>query len=141
MPHTKGKQGAAEIKPAMTLKNASCSFSVASTTSKSKFVSWPAVHERLATETASHRLKRSKWEGRLGHHIELQAMDGYQLGAHKADPDDQAIGGIVVLQEIFGVNHHIRSICDRQAGGGYDALLRHVTARPWPAISSEGGMV
>jgi Dienelactone hydrolase family len=31
----------------------------------------------------------------------------------------RAEGGVVVIQEIFGVNHHIRAVCDRLAGGGY----------------------
>lgn len=53
--------------------------------------------------------------------IELTASDGHQLGAYLAEPDTPPRGGIVVVQEIFGVNGHIRSICDRLAAEGYMA--------------------
>jgi carboxymethylenebutenolidase len=58
----------------------------------------------------------------LGKHFSLTAADKHQLGAYRADPAGQAKGGIVVIQEIFGVNHHIRAVCDRLAGEGYVAV-------------------
>lgn len=54
--------------------------------------------------------------------LTLTAADGHNLGAYRADPAGKAKGGVVVIQEIFGVNHHIRSVCDRLAGEGYAAL-------------------
>lgn len=54
--------------------------------------------------------------------ITLTASDGFELGAYRADPDGPSRGGIVVIQEIFGVNSHIRSICDRLADDGYVAI-------------------
>ncbi len=51
--------------------------------------------------------------------IELTASDGHVLGAYRAEPAGSPKGGIVVVQEIFGVNSHIRSICDRLAALGY----------------------
>lgn len=54
--------------------------------------------------------------------IELTASDGHVLGAYRADPAGTPKGGIVVIQEIFGVNAHIRSICDRLAALGYAAV-------------------
>lgn len=54
--------------------------------------------------------------------IELKAADGARIGAYKASPDSAPKGGIVVVQEIFGVNHHIRSVADRFAAAGYVAL-------------------
>jgi carboxymethylenebutenolidase len=54
--------------------------------------------------------------------IVLTACDGHKLGAWRADPAGTARGAVVVIQEIFGVNHHIRSICDRLAGLGYVAI-------------------
>ncbi len=53
---------------------------------------------------------------------ELTASDGHRLGAYVAMPDGKPRGGIVVVQEIFGVNSHIRSICDRLAAAGYAAI-------------------
>lgn len=44
------------------------------------------------------------------------------IGAYKAEPSGQAKGGIVVVQEIFGVNSHIRDIVDRFAEAGYVAI-------------------
>jgi carboxymethylenebutenolidase len=54
--------------------------------------------------------------------LALTAADGHKLGAYRADPQGKAKGGIVVIQEIFGVNHHIRSITDRIAAEGYIAI-------------------
>ncbi|MFZ2102145.1 MAG: dienelactone hydrolase family protein, partial [Oricola sp.] len=52
----------------------------------------------------------------------LTAADGFELGAYRAEPAGAPRGGIVVIQEIFGVNSHIRSICDRLAALGYVAI-------------------
>jgi carboxymethylenebutenolidase len=58
----------------------------------------------------------------LGKHFSLTAADTHQLGAYRADPKGAPKGGIVVIQEIFGVNQHIRAVCDRFAGEGYVAV-------------------
>jgi len=58
----------------------------------------------------------------MGKPLSLTAADAHHLGAYRADPDGRLMGGIVVLQEIFGVNHHIRSVCDRFAALGYAAV-------------------
>jgi len=55
-------------------------------------------------------------------HLSLTASDGHVLGAYRADPSGEPRGAIVVIQEIFGVNAHIRSICDRLAETGYVAI-------------------
>lgn len=54
--------------------------------------------------------------------IKLAATDGFELGAYRADPGGTPRGGLVVIQEIFGVNSHIRSVCDRYAALGYAAV-------------------
>ncbi len=58
----------------------------------------------------------------MGETIELRAEDGHRLGAYRADPEGTARGGLVVLQEIFGVNGHIRDVADGFAAEGYAAL-------------------
>ena len=58
----------------------------------------------------------------MGKQIELTASDGHRLGGYRAEPAGKPIGAIVVIQEIFGVNHHIRSVCDRFADLGYVAV-------------------
>ena len=51
----------------------------------------------------------------MGKQFSLTSSDKFQLGAYRADPSGPSKGGIVVIQEIFGVNHHIRAVCDRLA--------------------------
>jgi len=58
----------------------------------------------------------------VGHDIKLTASDNFQLGGYRADPAGAPKAAVVVIQEIFGVNHHIRAICDRFAGNGYVAI-------------------
>jgi carboxymethylenebutenolidase len=54
--------------------------------------------------------------------ITLAAKDGHKLGAYRADPAGKPRGAIVVVQEIFGVNHHMRHVTDDFAKQGYVAL-------------------
>ena len=54
--------------------------------------------------------------------IQLSASDGHKLDAYRADPAGKPRGAIVVVQEIFGVNSHIRSVADGYAADGYVAI-------------------
>jgi carboxymethylenebutenolidase len=58
----------------------------------------------------------------MGEWIDLTASDGFTAKAWRAAPQGAPKGGIVVIQEIFGVNHHIRSVADRFAAAGYLAI-------------------
>jgi carboxymethylenebutenolidase len=58
----------------------------------------------------------------VGHDIKLTAADDFQLGGYRADPATAPRAAVVVIQEIFGVNHHIRAVCDRLASEGYVAI-------------------
>jgi carboxymethylenebutenolidase len=58
----------------------------------------------------------------MGEHLTLTASDGFELGAYRAAPAGTARGGVVVIQEIFGVNEHIRAVVDRYAAQGYLAI-------------------
>ena len=58
----------------------------------------------------------------MGQWIKLKAADGFEAAAWRADPAGKPKGGIVVIQEIFGVNAHIRSVADRVAAAGYLAI-------------------
>lgn len=88
-------------------------------------------------------------------------IDGYSLGALSAQPKGAPIGGVVVLQEIFGLSSHIRDMCAFFAGAGYHAMapglfdrverdfhaehdpegikkgIQAVTACPWPQVASD----
>jgi carboxymethylenebutenolidase len=54
--------------------------------------------------------------------VELTASDGFTLSAWRADPEGKPRAAIVVIQEIFGVNHHIRGVADFFASQGYLAI-------------------
>jgi len=58
----------------------------------------------------------------MGQHIELTASDGHRLSAYLAEPAGKPRGGIVVVQEIFGVTRHIRDVADQYAASGYLAV-------------------
>ncbi len=58
----------------------------------------------------------------MGKMIELTASDGHKLSAYRAEPMGKPRGGLIVVQEIFGVNGHIRSIADGYAADGYLAV-------------------
>ena len=62
--------------------------------------------------------------------IELKPEGAGPIRAWRADPTGKPRGGIVVIQEIFGVNSHIRSVTDRFAAEGYlavaPAIFEHV---------------
>ncbi|WJR78246.1 dienelactone hydrolase family protein [Bradyrhizobium sp. NP1] len=72
----------------------------------------------------------------MGKDIKLTASDKFQLGAYRADPAGAPKGAIVVIQEIFGVNHHIRSVCDRLAAEGYVAVAPSIFDRIEPNFQS-----
>jgi carboxymethylenebutenolidase len=55
----------------------------------------------------------------MGKNIELTAADGFKLGAYRAEPAGKPRGGIVLVQEIFGVNNHIKKVADGYAADGY----------------------
>jgi len=57
----------------------------------------------------------------MGGQIRLKSAAG-EIGAYLAMPKGTPKGGIVVIQEIFGVNHHIRAVTDKLAADGYIAL-------------------
>jgi len=58
----------------------------------------------------------------MGNHIRLTAADGHEFGAWLAEPEGRPRAGLLVLQEIFGVTGHIRSVTERFATAGYLAL-------------------
>ena len=58
----------------------------------------------------------------MGNFIDLQAADGFSFPAYVAQPQGKPRGAVVVLQEIFGVNSHIREVADGYAAAGYLAV-------------------
>ena len=72
----------------------------------------------------------------MGEHITLSAEDGVTIGAYVAKPAGAPRGGIVVIQEIFGVNHHIRAVADSYAAQGYLAVAPALYDRVQPNYES-----
>ncbi len=58
----------------------------------------------------------------MGQTLTLTAKDGHKFGAYRADPTGKARGALVVIQEIFGVNGHMRRVTDGFAQQGYVAV-------------------
>ena len=54
--------------------------------------------------------------------ITLTAADGFMSSAYVSEPSGTAKGALVVLQEIFGVNSHVRGVADGYAAAGYLAI-------------------
>jgi carboxymethylenebutenolidase len=55
----------------------------------------------------------------MSEYVTLTAADGQELSAYVARPEGEAIGALVVVQEIFGINAHIRSVADGYAKDGF----------------------
>lgn len=70
----------------------------------------------------------------MAHFIELTAADGFRFPAYEARPAGPAKGAVVVLQEIFGVNAHIRAVADGFAADGYLALAPATFHRVKPGV-------
>jgi carboxymethylenebutenolidase len=70
----------------------------------------------------------------MGKMIELTASDGHKLGAYRADPAGKPKGAVVVIQEIFGVNNHIKRTADGFAARGYTAIAPALFDRHKPGI-------
>lgn len=70
----------------------------------------------------------------MGQMIELASADGFKFPAYVAQPGGKAKGGLVVLQEIFGVNSHIRSVADGYAADGYFVVAPATFHRVKPGV-------
>ncbi|HEX6997388.1 MAG TPA: dienelactone hydrolase family protein [Gammaproteobacteria bacterium] len=54
--------------------------------------------------------------------VRLRAADGHELDAYRAEPRGASAGGIVLIQEIFGVTAHIRRVADQYAAAGFTVV-------------------
>lgn len=65
----------------------------------------------------------------MGKSTQLKMTDGFVLGAYQAEPAGKCKGALVILQEVFGVNPHIRSVVDGYAAEGYFAVAPQIFDR------------
>jgi carboxymethylenebutenolidase len=70
----------------------------------------------------------------MGQTIQLTSADGFTFPAYVAEPAGTPRGGLVVLQEIFGVNAHIRSVADGYAADGYFVVAPATFHRVKPGV-------
>ncbi|GGE46260.1 carboxymethylenebutenolidase [Agaricicola taiwanensis] len=70
----------------------------------------------------------------MGHWIEARRNDGTAVRCYRANAVGDVIGDVVIVQEIFGVNEHIRNVCERYAQAGFNALAPALFDRVEPDI-------
>lgn len=70
----------------------------------------------------------------MGEFISLRAGDAQELGAYAGWPQGEPVAGLVVVQEIFGVNDHIRRVTDGWAQDGFLAVAPALFDRIEPGV-------
>lgn len=70
----------------------------------------------------------------MGEQIQIRSADGFEFSAYRATPAQEPRGVVVVIQEIFGVNKHIREVADGYAAEGYLAIAPQLFDRIEPGI-------
>ena len=73
----------------------------------------------------------------MGQLIELKTKDGKTIEAYRAEPAGSARGALVVIQEIWGINKHIRSVADGYAADGYLAIAPALFDRIEPGVKMD----
>lgn len=82
----------------------------------------------------------------MGQFIHIETQDQHQLDMYVAEPEEDVKAGLLVIQEAFGVNHHIQGICESYAKEGYlvvapalyDRLQRNVQLGYSPDHMTQG---
>ena len=70
----------------------------------------------------------------MGKFVDLTAADGASISAWRAEPAGAPRGAVVIAQEIFGVNGHIRDVCEGYAADGYVAIAPALFDRYTPNV-------
>ncbi|HVR91489.1 MAG TPA: dienelactone hydrolase family protein [Novosphingobium sp.] len=73
----------------------------------------------------------------MGGTIRIGMDDGHELPAYHAQPSSERRGGLVLVQEIFGVTDHIREMADEFAGDGYEVLAPALFDREHPGFECD----
>jgi carboxymethylenebutenolidase len=71
----------------------------------------------------------------MGETTKLKAADGFELSAYMAKPAGTPKGGLVVVQEIFGINSHIKRVADGFAADGFLAIAPALFDRIEPGLA------
>src|SRR3546814_20883274 len=73
----------------------------------------------------------------MGEMIRMTMDDGAEIAVYHARAEGERRGGLVLVQEIFGVTDHIRELCDEYAGDGYEVLSPAMFDREPPGFGSD----
>ncbi|MCC2975100.1 dienelactone hydrolase family protein [Sphingomonas sp. PL-96] len=74
-----------------------------------------------------------------GSMIRMTMADGAEIGVYHAVPQGERRGGLVLVQEIFGITDHIRDLCDGFAADGYEVLAPALFDREAPGFEAAYG--
>ena len=73
---------------------------------------------------------------RAGKMIEMTMADGATIGVYHVPPSGERRGGLVLIQEIFGVTEHIQELSDGYAADGYEVLAPALYDREAPGLQA-----
>jgi carboxymethylenebutenolidase len=73
----------------------------------------------------------------MGQMIRMTMSDGAEIAVYQAEPEGERVGGLLLVQEIFGVTDHIRELCDEYAADGYEVLSPAIFDREHPGFEAE----
>ena len=73
----------------------------------------------------------------MGEMIRMKMSDGAEIGTYHAEAEGERRGGLVLIQEIFGVTDHIRELCDEYAADGYEVLAPSLYDREHPGFEAD----
>ena len=73
----------------------------------------------------------------MGKMIRMTMDDGAEIAVYHVEPEGERRGGLVLVQEIFGVTDHIRELCDEYAADGYEVLSPSIFDREHPGFEAE----
>lgn len=73
----------------------------------------------------------------MGQMITMKMSDGADITVYRAEPEGERRGGLVLIQEIFGVTDHIRELCNEYAADGYEVLAPSLYDREHPSFEAD----
>ncbi len=73
----------------------------------------------------------------MGKFIQIKTGDGVSIEAYRAEPAGKPRGGLLVIQEIWGINSHIRAVADGYAADGYLAIAPALFDRVEPGVKMD----
>jgi carboxymethylenebutenolidase len=71
-----------------------------------------------------------------GGDLTIVSRDGFEFGAYRAEPEGRRRGGLVLIQEIFGVNENIRALADSFAADGFEVIAPSLYDRIQPGFTA-----